>query len=148
MLKVVDGNLLTSDCDVIIHQANCFGKMGAGIAKQIVKKYPEAGKADLGFSVPVGGKDRLGKYSSYTAPNGVTIVNMYSQYHWGRGKKQTSYSDMKQALTSILKEVEGNKIGVPFKIGCGLAGGDWRIVSKLIDDVSTELRKEVYAYKL
>lgn len=148
MLKVVQGNLLESDCDVIIHQANCFAKMGAGIAKQIVRKYPSVEIADRNYPVPVGSRKRLGKYSVYRASDGVKVVNMYSQYKWGRGKLQTSYSAMEMALETILDKVKGDKIGLPYGIGCGLAGGDWEIVSVIIDEVSTKLNKEVYAYKL
>lgn len=31
----VHGDLLTSDCDLVIHCCNCFHTMGAGIAKSI-----------------------------------------------------------------------------------------------------------------
>ena len=34
----VKGNLLEADVDVIMHQVNCKGVMGAGVARQIRQK--------------------------------------------------------------------------------------------------------------
>jgi O-acetyl-ADP-ribose deacetylase (regulator of RNase III) len=38
---VVDGDLLDQKTDVIAHQVNCLGVMGAGVALQIKNKWPE-----------------------------------------------------------------------------------------------------------
>lgn len=148
MLKVVRGNLLKSDCDVLVHQANCFGKMGAGIAKQIVKQYPMVEAVDKNYHIPVGSKGRLGNYSEYKDKNGVTIVNMYSQYRWGRGVRQTDYTAMEKAVRKILEDVEGDKVGMPYLIGCDLAGGDWGKVESILETVSNELGRDIYLYKL
>ena len=148
MIRIVKGNLLESDCDVIIHQANSFATMGAGFAKQLVAKYPKALDTDKEFSIPVGSPERLGNYSDYTAPDGVTVVNMYSQYRWGRGTRQTDYKAMETALRNILRDVEGEKVGVPYQIGCGLAGGDWDTVKGILETVSNEIGRDIYMYKL
>ena len=39
-MKVVTGNVLDSNADVIIHQVNCQGVMGSGVAKQVKDRYP------------------------------------------------------------------------------------------------------------
>ena len=39
MITFKQGNLLESNCDIICHQVNCKGVMGAGIAKQIKDKW-------------------------------------------------------------------------------------------------------------
>jgi len=41
MIKNINGNVLHSRADVIIHQVNCLGFMGAGIAAQIRKLSPQ-----------------------------------------------------------------------------------------------------------
>lgn len=148
MIHIVKGDLLKSDCDIIVHQSNSFAKLGAGIAKQIVHKYPQVEIVDRLYHIPVGSKARLGNYSVYLAPDGVRVVNMYSQYKWGRGKQQTDYKAMEEALYTILKDVKGKKLGMPYLIGCGLAGGDWKEVYALIDKLSHELNRDVYLYKL
>ena len=42
MLKLKNGNILESDANIICHQVNCQGVMGAGLALQIRKRYPSA----------------------------------------------------------------------------------------------------------
>lgn len=41
MIKIIDGDLFSSNADVIAHQVNCSSAMNSGIAKQIRNKYPE-----------------------------------------------------------------------------------------------------------
>lgn len=39
-VKVIDGDLLTTNANYICHQVNCQGRMGSGVARQIREKYP------------------------------------------------------------------------------------------------------------
>ena len=39
MVEICNGDVLDSGADVICHQVNCRGVMGAGIARQIKKRY-------------------------------------------------------------------------------------------------------------
>ena len=41
MIEIKKGDLLKSNADVIVHQTNCLGIMGSGVAYQIKKKYPQ-----------------------------------------------------------------------------------------------------------
>ncbi len=157
-LLVVEGDLLKSDCTMIMHQANCFGKMGAGIAKQVAKEYPAVYLADVNYDIPVGSKDRLGKWSGAFVTNNYTsnpqlIINLYGQYNYGRGL-QTDYDALSWALSWALATASAKtkqytaKIGVPYGMGCRLAGGDWRIVSNILEDISGGQGLDIYAYKL
>ncbi|WP_406590240.1 hypothetical protein [Bacillus atrophaeus] len=40
MIKIVKGNIIDATEDIIVQQVNCKGVMGAGLAKSILKKYP------------------------------------------------------------------------------------------------------------
>lgn len=149
----IQGNLLTSDCNIIIHQANCQGVMGAGIAKQIVNLYPEVLVADREYKVPVGNEARLGRtsHAPVKGPHGaLLVVNLYSQFNYGRGK-QTDYKAFTKGLHSILTRLDikgrGYKVGLPFGIGCGLAGGDWLIINSIIEEASEKFGRDLYLYK-
>ena len=63
------------------------------------------------------------------------IVNAYTQYHWktGPGIMNADYDAIHQVFSLIATDFEGRRIGYP-KIGAGLAGGDWKIISKIIDN--------------
>lgn len=149
MIKIVQGDLLESDCNVIMHQCNCLNKMGAGIARQIKDKYPKAFEADYNYPVPLG-KDRLGGYST-TVDKGVLIVNLYAQIGYGRGTR-TQYEYFQEALRNALQKIRKDdreaKIGLPYGIGCGLAGGNWNIVLGIIDEAAEEFGTDIYLYKL
>ena len=41
MIKHVKADIFTTDCDIIVHQVNCYGVMGSGIAKQVKERYPD-----------------------------------------------------------------------------------------------------------
>lgn len=159
MLKVITGNLLTAFAEgkvnTIGHQCNCFSEMGAGIAKQIKLEFPGAYEADQTFTASP--EDRLGKIT-YWAEGDKRIFNLYGQFHYGVGVRQTDYDALKNAMKLMLKETEEAEqknssyqaiIGFPYMIGCGLAGGEWDIVEKIIEDVFVnEGGRDVYLYKL
>ncbi len=139
-------NLLDSDCDVIIHCCNCFNTMGAGIAKSIAEKYPEAKAADQ--KTIKGDKGKLGNFS-YAESNGKLIINLYAQYNYGRDKRYVNYEAMINALYKVKQFLETKedhknlKIGT-YKMGCRLAGGNWEIVKPILDEVFRNYNLCVY----
>jgi O-acetyl-ADP-ribose deacetylase (regulator of RNase III) len=156
-IHVVQGNLLESDCTVIAHQCNCFSTMGAGIAKQIKAKYPEAYEADRFFGQSP--EDRLGKYSivAYAEPP-LIICNLYGQFRYGRDKQHTDYDALNSAMEYMFQMLSVNqhsvfshfpiKLGMPYGMGAGLAGGQWDIIYHLIQSLSVKYDIDVYLYKL
>lgn len=138
MIHYVKGNLLDSNCDYICHQVNCQGVMGSGIAKQIRERWPEVYESYKKF---------CHKYDDYDIDNllgeidlaridGSTryVINMFSQDKYGYdGRRYTSYDAFANCLYEILDRVPiGATIGFPKKIGCGLGGGNWLIISQMI----------------
>lgn len=152
MVIVLEGDLLESDCTTIMHQANCFKSMKAGIAKSIAKMYPESEEADNNFKLS--SQNRFGNFSLATAVNGVSIVNLYGQFNMGRGL-QTDYDKLELAIGKFLSYAKNNivkadltKVGVPYNIGCGLAGGDWETVEEILIRQSNIHEVNIYVYKL
>jgi O-acetyl-ADP-ribose deacetylase (regulator of RNase III) len=148
------GNLLESDCNVIIHQANCQGVMGAGIAKQIVNLYPEVLDADRQYHLPIGSRARMGHTSHawVGGPHGrLLVINLYGQFRYGKGV-HTEHEAFRRGLHSVLRRMDklgrGYKIGMPFGIGCGLAGGDWPVIYNIIKEAAAEYGRDLYLYKL
>lgn len=138
MVTIRNGNLLTSDCEVICHQTNCMGAMGGGIAREIRSVYPEAyvtlrKRFELA-EVKLGEVDFVP-----TIRDGFMrcIVNCYGQMEYlPRGVNHTDYDALQKCFDKIKEEfVERNyTIGFPYRFGCGLAGGDWPTVLKMITD--------------
>ena len=134
-VKIIKGDLiklaLVGQFDVIVHGCNCFHTMGAGIAKQIRTTFPDAYKADL--MTKYGDKSKLGTYS--IAPiyqSDLIVLNAYTQYHFSGSGRKIHYSAIKSVFSAIKSQYSGKRIGYP-KIGAGLAGGNWGIISEIID---------------
>jgi O-acetyl-ADP-ribose deacetylase (regulator of RNase III) len=106
--------------DVIAHGSNCFCNMGAGIAKQIKQTFPDAFFADC--KTIKGDKSKLGNIS-VAYQHGVTIVNAYTQYSYGKGL-HADYNAIRSCMKHIKKQFSGKAIGLPL-IGACHAGGDW-----------------------
>ena len=125
---------LDGEFDVIVHGCNCFCTMGAGIAKAVKARFPEAFEADK--ATPKGDRSKLGSYSQATIVRETAtfvMVNAYTQFNW-RGKGVlVDYEAIRGVFQSIGNDFADYRIGYPL-IGAGLAGGDWSRISSVIDD--------------
>lgn len=137
------------EVEAIAHQANCFCTMRSGIAPLIANKWPEVREVDreTGF----GEFQKMGYFSVAATPDGH-VFNIYGQYHWDRGHNQygTSYSHLGLGLARVRDYLDDHKIssiGLPL-IGCGLAGGDWGLVSGLIEEAFKDWEGQVIVYTL
>ena len=135
-MQVINGNLLDIETGLICHQCNCMGKMEAGLAKSIAKKYP-AVKADYEVHFARGGL-RLGTvaYSVANRQNDLWVAHLCGQNSYGREKKlYTDYNALAKCFKMLHTTVDTRyDIYLPHGIGCGLAGGDWNIVEGLIEE--------------
>ena len=143
---VIDGDLVKAkDIDIFVHQCNCFATMGAGIARQIATAYPEVKEADRQNFKKKGAYGQLGTILPVYCHDGRVCMTMYSQFHYGKGK-QTDYEALSKCLrelTWFAKDCPGKTIGFPYGIGCGLAGGDWNVVEKMLREFSENIPNEV-----
>jgi len=112
--------------------------MGAGIAAEIKRKYPDAYRADL--ATAFGSRHKLGLFSVGVVannPNVKHIVNLYGQYSFGTGRVELDYEAFSSGIQKVVTWAEGidpnMTVGIPYGIGCGLAGGDWRRVKEIIN---------------
>lgn len=139
-MKVVNADILDSDTDVILHQVNCQGVMGSGIAKQIRYKYPNVYYYYKKMcnthrnSVEMLGTNQYVYVESTVTHKQIAIVNMFAQYRYGYVGRHIDYEALKMCLREINKSCAGKRIAIPYFIGCGLGGGDWNIVHKIIED--------------
>lgn len=136
-MKTVKGDLiklaLQGNFDVIIHGCNCFCTMGAGIAKTIKQKFPEAYQADL--KTEKGDQSKLGtiSFAEITLKSGkqLIVVNGYTQFNWRGSGRKADYDAIRNVFKEVKNQFSGLRIGYP-AIGAGLAGGNWDVISKII----------------
>lgn len=141
-------DILHTEADVICHQVNCKGVMGAGLAKQIrnqllseeqYRTYQEIcreyGRANLGKVIRM-------KTDTYQ------VYNLFGEDIPTGAGVDTIYAALYKALVSALyyAETEHLTLAVPGMIGCGIAGGDWRIVRNHILEPIFGTRTKVSLY--
>lgn len=138
MLNIINGDLLEQNFDVIGHQANCLNIMGAGIALQIKNKFPNAFEVDR----LVNQNNKYGNFS-ISRTQKPYIANLYGQYAIGKiYNKMLKYDNLKaleSALEGLLNYMSYDSLktlGLPYMIGCGLAGGDWSKTFEMIKKLS------------
>jgi O-acetyl-ADP-ribose deacetylase (regulator of RNase III) len=159
-MKYIEGDLIElfeqGEFDVLVHGCNCRKKMKSGIAAQIVEKYPPVNDADLLSNDNA--EEKLGSFECVviSEKDCKSIINAYTQLNYGRDKNivYVSYPAVRsvfRAITSYalnFQKAYGYKyrFGIP-KIGCGLANGDWDIVSRIIEEETIGLDITVVEYK-
>ncbi|MCK9428423.1 MAG: macro domain-containing protein [Candidatus Omnitrophica bacterium] len=145
MLEEIEKDITLIDEGFIVHQVNCRGRMGSGVAGQLRKKYPIIFN---GYSKVIkdyynnGEADAiLGTNNIVTINDNLKIVNAFMQYDYGYdGKLYTSYEAIKSCFTFLkLVNIKHKPVYIPFKIGCGLGGGDWKTVESIIFSVYPEV---------
>lgn len=132
-MTVVQGNILDITEGVIVHQVNCKKVMGAGLAKQIRAKYPQHYE-DFMKTAPVMGDI----VKSEITPDKLYIVGCYGQDGYGTDKQYTDHLALYGGLIKAAKlaQKKGLTLYAPYKLGCGLAGGDWEVVKGLLERVT------------
>jgi len=142
------GNIFESQkgLTVIAHQCNCRGSFGAGIAREVARRFPEVDRAQREWYRA--GKQQLGIVQLLKTHTGLVIANLYAQDGWRRvlGRPNTDYDALGQCLATLRDGLSAQDVlGMP-KIGAGLGGGDWAVIETIIEDVFRE--RTVYVYVL
>lgn len=131
----------------VAHGCNCYCTHGAGIAKQL-QRFPEVLQADLDFGARAD-RGKLGQLS-LASVGSCRVLNLYTQFHYQRGPRQLNYAALGCAFMAVQalaeQEPDFERLYIP-KIGAGLAGGDWAIITQLIDDATPELPISVVEYQ-
>lgn len=147
-IRYVKGDLLLTPYDYILHGCNAQGVMGSGVALAIRNKYPKAFKDYEDHFKEVG--LNLGDAICSKQDDGKVIINAITQDYYGRnGSKYVSYDaidkvtkDINQYFRSPFPRQTGS-VAMPM-IGAGLGGGDWYIISAIIEKNSTNYQPVVY----
>jgi O-acetyl-ADP-ribose deacetylase (regulator of RNase III) len=153
-MKTIKGSIFDGEWDGMVHCANLFRNFGAGIAKIIKTKYPDAFKAD--WETDHGCYRKLGWFSAgkHKENSGEikTIFNLYAQVGigcdgspMGRNCRYDSLHDgvwrICESINDDLRHDETYALAFPHGMCCGLAGGDWNIATAILDSVSKRFPK-------
>jgi len=157
-MKTIKGDLLKEfkkrTVGVILHVANCQRVFGSGIALQIKEQYPDAYKAYMNHPTindDVRSEVELGTISYHQFPNDAYIFNLHAQHLYGRSSRYLNYEAFYLTLEKVrdvlagkgLIDISSINIGVPKNIGSCRAGGNAKIIEKMIEVVFEDVGFQV-----
>lgn len=162
MLKIKLGNLVEDATeDYLVHQCNTTTSTAKGLAATIFKHHPHANSYQRIMDKRIPGTIDV-YHPMVSAQPGV--INLYAQLGPGRPYRNNSrYYDtcraddtasnrekwFEKGLEAISNIPELKSVAFPWKIGCGLAGGDWdRYMDMLLVFAKKNPMIEVTVYRL
>lgn len=137
MVIYKNGDALRTDCDVLCHQVNLQGVMGAGIAAQIADKFPTVEKDYIEF-LP----KELGQVC-FSKADGYVVANCFSQ----NKAFETEYESIRECFKRVLDYMDKNSlesVAFPYHYGCGIARGDWDKVERIIKEIFIDKTVNIY----
>jgi O-acetyl-ADP-ribose deacetylase (regulator of RNase III) len=133
MFQRSDVTLVTSG--IIAHVCNDQGAFGAGVALALRQKYPHVARDYFSLR-----HYQLGTVQYVSAGPGLVVANMIAQHglRSARNPVPLQYDHLRACLISLnaMASRLGYTVHMP-RIGSGLAGGEWRIIGGIIQDVMT-----------
>lgn len=145
MVKTINGDLMMARETYIVHQTNCCGVMGRGVALQIKNKYPDVYRRYCAYCDEHRSKELLGRLLLVPTEDGKVICNLFGQERFGYGKQYTDIAALSRAMRSLAKIVPLSEgIAMPYQIGCGNGGADWSVVYPVIQDIFKKHRVVLY----
>ena len=144
MITEINGDIFDTDCDVIAHGCNCVNGFGHGIAGQMAKRYPHVKEAYHSYHKNVGWV--LSDVQLVGTDHGRIIANCGTQQeYYPRDRVHADYDAIERVCCKLKDFCKTNNktLALP-RIGCGLAGGDWKIVKEIYERVFDDFDVKVY----
>ena len=126
-----NGSIFDERADALVNPVNCVGAMGAGLALQFKKAFPENFRAYAEMCENGGLKTGEMFVFETGAMFPAHIINFPTERHY-KDKSRMEY--IKSGLSALVREIESRgieSIAVP-ALGCGLGGLNWAEVKPLI----------------
>ncbi|OZQ64380.1 macro domain-containing protein [Paenibacillus odorifer] len=141
MLKYSEGTVFNSPAKTIVNTINCYGVMGAGIAKEFKMRYPEMYKdyvlrcQEKKVSV---GHPYLFEYS-----HNQWILNFPTKNHWKFPSKMDFIESGLRYFVDNYQRRDFQSIAFP-KLGTNNGGLEWNKVKELMEYYLSKLDIDVY----
>jgi O-acetyl-ADP-ribose deacetylase (regulator of RNase III) len=136
-MNTIYKDILEIKYGIIAHQCNAKGVMGAGLALALRTQWPQV--FDQYYEGLMRKKINEGDCQLVEVSENLLVANLIAQRDYGRqkGRCYTEYDLLYQSLLSLRDQAEIKKLPVflPYLMGCGLAGGDWKIVLEMIERI-------------
>lgn len=152
------GDVTKAEEYYILHQVNCQGVMGSGVAKAIRDKWPKVFEDYKAYYNKIKqcypNFGLLGQVC-LSIVDDHCIFNAFGQETYGReNKRYTSYDAvydyLKYVRNCIMSNHEGpQEIAIPYKMASDRGGADWDVIMAMIISVfkDTNIKISIYHYE-
>lgn len=139
-IKYIWGDLMDAPQKIIVHGCNMQGVMGSGVALAVKNNYPEA------YNIYRNNSRHLSDIGHYEYSDRI-VVNAITQENYGRtGERFVNYDALAIIMNKLnSKYKDEEEIAMPL-IGASLGGGNWDIISTIIETELTNIQPYVYIY--
>jgi len=146
-IQYVKGDLFSTDIELILHGCNSKGVMGSGVARLVRERFPGTYEA---YQLWCSKGFRLGQYLA-VPERGKVVINAVTQQEYGKTAEQlgpnpvryVSYDAVAEIMHSLNKVYADSTIAMPM-IGAALGGGDWAVISAIIESECKTIQAVVY----
>jgi O-acetyl-ADP-ribose deacetylase (regulator of RNase III) len=152
-IRYVVGDLIKAPEPIIAHGCNAQGVMGSGVALAIKQAFPTAYRTYAQKIMTEKDRDPFVPGDIIFAYcNGKAIANCITQEFYGRANKQyVDYNAIRECMRRLNTYCHDGNFGGPAfeavampKIGAALGGGDWKIISEIIQESMFHAEPVVY----
>lgn len=137
-IKIIKQDITTVETGIIVHQVNCQGVMGSGVAKSIKDRWNVVEKEYKQF-IKNSYDSLLGHSNIVKVKSYLYVVNFFGQDFYGVEKRHTDYDAWKIGMPRLKKLINNDnlvdlKVYFPYNVGCDRGGGDFSIISAIINE--------------
>jgi O-acetyl-ADP-ribose deacetylase (regulator of RNase III) len=141
---------------IIVHVCNNIGAWGSGFVLAISRRWPMPEDA---YRVWASNSElnrtrkpfELSQVQMVAVSADIDVANMVAQHKFVSPENPVAlrYGALEDCLNQIRDHAQRTNASVHMpRIGCGLAGGDWNVVSGIIEHTLTRHGIEVFVYDL
>ena len=139
---MIGGNIIDINEGIIITLVNCRGNIerGGSVNSLLFKKYPDLYdryKSKTRLNSPLLGTILLVEVSAT-----LKVILLFGQDGYGLGNNDINYEYLLRTLHAtsnyIARDSVSDNVYIPFGLGCGMAKGNWEVVSDMIADTLPE----------
>lgn len=128
------GDLFELGLSAIGHGCNTVGSMGAGIAREVRRRWPDCYRdyAELCRT----GRFMIGGFHAWEG-DGIVVYNLATQVRPGRDARLDAIRDAVAAALADAQARGLDRLGLP-RIGAGIGGLDWSDVRRVLREVAAD----------
>lgn len=151
MIKIIDGNLLSANTNIIAHQVNCKGAFNSGVAKTIREHDIQIFNDYHAYCKGKNPEELIGDVRYFMSDiDGKIYASLFAQKSYGYdGKQYTDLEALERCFIqlrdyALFESSNPMSIAMPYKIGSVRGGANWDDVFELIRGVFVEVDVELW----